>query len=171
MQNQTSRTSEGLRLLLSQDTEDLTWSLATLALLSERRLGTSASISRSPRTPACGAAPAPPQPGSHTDQGQGHHVPPLCRLALHRDSILLGVSCWKAPPLDSEGHSQWRSRTPAITNVLCSFFVFLLRFCMDLVRPGLGAEPGWARLQDWPLHSPSLGSMAGESDVMVFNGH
>lgn len=54
VQNQTSGTSEGLRLLLSPDTENLTWSLATLALLSERRLGTSASISGSPRTPRVG---------------------------------------------------------------------------------------------------------------------
>lgn len=146
VQDQTSGISEGLRLLLSPDMENLTWSLATLALLPEGRLGTSASISGSPRTPRVSRSPS-----ARITHGPRPRppCPPLYRLTLPRDSILLGVSCWKAPPLDSEGHFQRRSRTPAITNILCRFFVFLLRFYVDLVRPGLGAEPGWARLQEW----------------------
>lgn len=78
VQNQTSGTSEGLRLLLSPDTEDPTWSLATLCSSVREETRNVGLHFREPEDAACGP-PCPPSarvtvsPAVPANTAQGSH--------------------------------------------------------------------------------------------------
>lgn len=133
-----NQTCEGLRLLLSLDTGSLTSRLTTPAPLLKRKLGTPA-----PRA-------APPFPGT----------PRPCLPSARHGHRPAEPHHFQAPPW-TLGVPPAEPRTPATAHAPGWLFRSSCSSARMLGRAGLGAEPGWARLQGGPVRSLGLGPPQG----------